>query len=199
MRLLISIRRRPVVGFLSIRLRIWGSGVRISSGAPASSLSAQLFCPARRGAASTPGAPWKRGGIRNGLCTSIRSLPQPMPPTAIGAAGPATSSARESLRSCGRRSTRRRYSRLPAARMRHIPMPPSSISHGSCQGAAEPPRLVLVARRRAAQCFQPLASYKIANNYRGFMTNDKLVADLRKSFEGYAGPPANKGGVRLAC
>ena len=28
------------------------------------------------------------------------------------------------------------------------------------------------------------------------MTNDKLVADLRKRFEGYTGPPANKGGVR---
>ena len=41
-----------------------------------------------------------------------------------------------------------------------------------------------------------LASYKIANNYREFMTNDKLVADLRKRFEGYTGPPANKGGVR---
>jgi len=78
---------------------------------------------------------------------------------------------------------------LTGARMRHIPMPPSSISHGSCQGAAEPPRLVLVARRRA-ECFQPTG---------GVMTNDKLVADLRKSFEGYAGPPANKGGMRLAC
>ena len=44
--------------------------------------------------------------------------------------------------------------------------------------------------------FQPLASYKIANNYREFITNDKLVADLRKRFEGYTGPPANKGGVR---
>ena len=44
--------------------------------------------------------------------------------------------------------------------------------------------------------FQPLASYKIANNYREFMTNDKLVADLRKRFEGYTGPPAKKGGVR---
>ena len=44
--------------------------------------------------------------------------------------------------------------------------------------------------------FQPLASYKIANNYREFMTNDKLVADLRKRFEGYTGPPANKGGVK---
>ena len=29
------------------------------------------------------------------------------------------------------------------------------------------------------------------------MTNDKLVADLRKRFEGYTGPPANKGGVTL--
>ena len=44
--------------------------------------------------------------------------------------------------------------------------------------------------------FKPLTSYKIANNYREFMTNDKLVADLRKRFEGYTGPPANKGGVR---
>ena len=44
--------------------------------------------------------------------------------------------------------------------------------------------------------FQPLTSYKIANNYREFMTNDKLVADLRKRFEGYTGPPINKGGVR---
>jgi ABC-type Fe3+ transport system substrate-binding protein len=44
--------------------------------------------------------------------------------------------------------------------------------------------------------FQPLTSYKIANNYREFMINDKLVADLRKRFEGYNGPPANKGGVR---
>jgi hypothetical protein len=43
-----------------------------NSGAPASSLSAQLFCPVGRGAASTPDAPWKRGGSRNGLCTSIR-------------------------------------------------------------------------------------------------------------------------------
>ena len=31
--------------------------------------------------------------------------------------------------------------------------------------------------------FRPLASYKIANNYREFMTNNKLVADLRKRFE----------------
>ena len=44
--------------------------------------------------------------------------------------------------------------------------------------------------------FQPLASYKIANNYREFMTSDKLVAELRKRFEGYTGPPINKGGVR---
>ena len=44
--------------------------------------------------------------------------------------------------------------------------------------------------------FQPLSSYKIANNYREFMTNDKLVAELRKRFEGYTGPPVNRGGVR---
>jgi ABC-type Fe3+ transport system substrate-binding protein len=43
---------------------------------------------------------------------------------------------------------------------------------------------------------QPLTSYKIANNYREFMSNDTLVADLRKRFEGYTGPPVNRGGVR---
>jgi ABC-type Fe3+ transport system substrate-binding protein len=44
--------------------------------------------------------------------------------------------------------------------------------------------------------FKPLTSYKIANNYREFMTDEKLVADLRKRFEAYTGPPVNKGGVR---
>ena len=44
--------------------------------------------------------------------------------------------------------------------------------------------------------FNPLTSYKIANNYREFMTDDKLVAELRKRMEGYTGPPVNKGGVR---
>jgi hypothetical protein len=44
--------------------------------------------------------------------------------------------------------------------------------------------------------FKPLTSYKIANNYREFMTDDKLVADLRKRFESYTGPPVNRGGVR---
>src|SRR6267154_6214519 len=43
---------------------------------------------------------------------------------------------------------------------------------------------------------QPLTSYKIANGYRELMTDDKLVADLRKRFEAYTGPPVNKGGVR---
>jgi ABC-type Fe3+ transport system substrate-binding protein len=44
--------------------------------------------------------------------------------------------------------------------------------------------------------FQPLTSYKIANNYREFMLDAKLVADLRQRFEHYTGPPVNKGGVR---
>ena len=55
-------------------------------------------------------------------------------------------------RSFGRRSTRRRYSRSPAesSRMRRIPMRRSSTHMVSCQRAAEPPRLTLIARRRAA-------------------------------------------------
>ena len=52
------------------------------------------------------------------------------------------------------------------------------------------------ARRAAAGGLRPLTSYKIANNYREFMINDTLIADLRKRFEAYTGPPVNKGGVR---
>jgi ABC-type Fe3+ transport system substrate-binding protein len=44
--------------------------------------------------------------------------------------------------------------------------------------------------------FRPLTSYKIANAYREFMLDDKLIADLRKRMEGYIGPIVNQGGVR---
>jgi len=44
--------------------------------------------------------------------------------------------------------------------------------------------------------FKPLASYKIANAFREFITDDRLIADLRKRFEAYTGPAVNKGGVR---
>ncbi|MEA3028531.1 MAG: hypothetical protein QOF91_3816, partial [Alphaproteobacteria bacterium] len=44
--------------------------------------------------------------------------------------------------------------------------------------------------------FKPLTSYKIANGYREFMLDDKLIAELRRRMEGYTGPPVNKGGVR---
>jgi len=41
-----------------------------------------------------------------------------------------------------------------------------------------------------------LTSYKIANAFREFMIDDKLIADLRKRMEAYTGPVVNKGGVR---
>ncbi len=44
--------------------------------------------------------------------------------------------------------------------------------------------------------FKPLTSYKIANAFREFITDDKLIADLRNRFEAYTGPAVNKGGVR---
>jgi ABC-type Fe3+ transport system substrate-binding protein len=44
--------------------------------------------------------------------------------------------------------------------------------------------------------FKPLTSYKIANAFREFISDDHLVADLRKRFEGYTGPAVNEGGVR---
>ena len=46
------------------------------------------------------------------------------------------------------------------------------------------------------QGFKPLTSYKLANNYREFITDDKLIADLRQRFEKYTGAAVNKGGVR---
>jgi ABC-type Fe3+ transport system substrate-binding protein len=44
--------------------------------------------------------------------------------------------------------------------------------------------------------FKPLTSYKIANAFREFITDDKLIADLRNRFEAYTGPAVNTGGVR---
>src|SRR5262245_11753909 len=44
--------------------------------------------------------------------------------------------------------------------------------------------------------FMPLTSYKTANQYREFMTDEKLVTELRQRMERYTGPPVNKGGVR---
>jgi ABC-type Fe3+ transport system substrate-binding protein len=43
---------------------------------------------------------------------------------------------------------------------------------------------------------RPLTSYKIANAFREFITDDKLIAELRTRFEAYTGPAVNKGGVR---
>ena len=73
----------------------------------------------------------------------------------------------------------------PRSERRHAPEQQSRLGSFSSRVDVPPP-----------EGFQPLASYKNANNYREFMTNDKLVADLRKRFEGYTGPPINKGGVR---
>jgi ABC-type Fe3+ transport system substrate-binding protein len=44
--------------------------------------------------------------------------------------------------------------------------------------------------------FKPLFSYKVANDYVTFLTDQSKVADLRKRFEGYSGPIVNSGGVR---
>jgi len=43
---------------------------------------------------------------------------------------------------------------------------------------------------------KPLASYRLQNSYREFMSDEKLLADLRKRFEAYTGPVRNTGGVR---
>ena len=56
---------------------------------------------------------------------------------------------------------------------------------GAGAGAVPPP-----------QGFKPLTSYKIANAFREFITDGKLIADLRKRFKAYTAPAVNKGGVR---
>ena len=43
---------------------------------------------------------------------------------------------------------------------------------------------------------KPLFSYNVANDYRDFVTNDSLIADLRQRFEAHVGPIRNTGGVR---
>jgi ABC-type Fe3+ transport system substrate-binding protein len=44
--------------------------------------------------------------------------------------------------------------------------------------------------------YKPIFSYPVVNDYRSFLTNAKLISDLRKRFEGYTGPVVNTGGVR---
>jgi ABC-type Fe3+ transport system substrate-binding protein len=44
--------------------------------------------------------------------------------------------------------------------------------------------------------YKPILSYKVANDYRDFLTDQTKVAALRKKFEGYSGPIVNSGGVR---
>ncbi|MDH7794244.1 MULTISPECIES: extracellular solute-binding protein [unclassified Beijerinckia] len=44
--------------------------------------------------------------------------------------------------------------------------------------------------------FQPLSSYRLANNYRELVSNDALMTELRARFEKYTGPVVNTGGVR---
>jgi ABC-type Fe3+ transport system substrate-binding protein len=43
---------------------------------------------------------------------------------------------------------------------------------------------------------KPLFSYTVANGYRDFVTDERLLADLRKRFEAAIGPIRNAGGVR---
>ena len=43
---------------------------------------------------------------------------------------------------------------------------------------------------------KPLFSYALANDYRDFVTNERLLADLRQRFEAAIGPIRNAGGVR---
>ncbi len=44
--------------------------------------------------------------------------------------------------------------------------------------------------------WKPILSYKVVNNYRGFLSNTKQLEVLRKRFEHYTGPVKNLGGVR---
>ena len=43
---------------------------------------------------------------------------------------------------------------------------------------------------------KPLSSYRLANNYLKFVTNEKQLVALRQRFEKYTGPVTNAGGVK---
>ena len=43
---------------------------------------------------------------------------------------------------------------------------------------------------------KPLFSNFVINQYREFVTNEPLIADLRKRFEAITGPVRNAGGVK---
>jgi ABC-type Fe3+ transport system substrate-binding protein len=43
---------------------------------------------------------------------------------------------------------------------------------------------------------KPMSSYKIAKDYRDFVTDEKQLVALRERFEKLVGPIVNKGGVR---
>ena len=43
---------------------------------------------------------------------------------------------------------------------------------------------------------KPLSSYRLANNYMKFVTNEKQLVALRQRFEKYTGPVTNAGGVK---
>jgi ABC-type Fe3+ transport system substrate-binding protein len=43
---------------------------------------------------------------------------------------------------------------------------------------------------------KPIFDYQLANDFRSFITNDKLVEDLRKRFEGYIGKPQGQPVIR---
>lgn len=43
---------------------------------------------------------------------------------------------------------------------------------------------------------KPILSYKVVNDYREFLTNEKQAAALRARFAKLVGPIINRGGVR---
>jgi hypothetical protein len=43
---------------------------------------------------------------------------------------------------------------------------------------------------------KPLSSYKVANGYREFVSDEAKLVELRKRFEALTGPVVNAGGVR---
>jgi hypothetical protein len=44
--------------------------------------------------------------------------------------------------------------------------------------------------------YKPIFAYKVANDYRAFLTDQPKIEALRQRFEGYTGPIVNAGGVR---
>jgi hypothetical protein len=56
--------------------------------------------------------------------------------------------------------------------------------------------LAAVPAKANASGLKPILDYQLANDFRSFITNEKLCKEMRKRFEGYIGKPKGEPVIR---